>query len=202
MRVLIEDIWRGCVYFFELVQLGARLLRGPDDVSLKPPWSSFRSLELHVRSGGHGKHIIEFFERSLLEKCQHMVTIILAALTYFGFGKPEPDHEECNSVQSSVESEGTLRFHGLEHSRKSKGEDGCPEVVRRHSPGHADFSVRKWEHLCGVGERHRAFARRVKYVEKVDEESDQPKVRVAALGNPETKSRRQQGPAHVWEGEK
>ena len=101
MHVLVEDIRRGGVYFFELVKLGARFLRGPEDVSLKPPWSSFRSLELHVRSGGHGKHIIEFLEGSLLEKCEHIVTIVFAnlrRLTYFRFGKPEPDHEECNSV--------------------------------------------------------------------------------------------------------
>lgn len=199
--VLVKNIWRNDICFLKLVQLRTRLLRGTEDISFKPPWRSLGALKLHMCSGGHGEDIVEFLKTPLLLKVS-ITSSQWPRSTYLCLREPEPNHDKCNCIEERVKAKGALRPHRLKHPRKGQREDRRPEVVRRHRPGHADFSVRKWEHLGGICEWHRTFSRRVKYVEKVNEEGDQAKVRSARVRNPETKAGGEQGPAHVRKSEK
>jgi len=62
--------------------------------------------------------------------------------------------------------------------------------------------VRKREDLCRVGEWHRTFSRRVKYIKEVDEKGDHTQMGGVLDWDPEAEARSEQGPAHVREGEK
>jgi len=112
----VEDVRRGDIYFFKLVQFGARLLRGTEDVSLEEPRRSLGSLELHVRSGGYSKDIVEFFETPLLAKVSIRRSQSLTSSVYLCFREPEPDHDERQSIEASIEAKGTLRLHGRQHA--------------------------------------------------------------------------------------
>lgn len=64
--VFVENVGSSGIDFVKLVQLGTRLFRGAEDVSLEEPRHRLGNLMVHVRPGRHGKDIVEFFERSLL----------------------------------------------------------------------------------------------------------------------------------------
>jgi len=64
--VFVKNVGSSGIDFVKLVQLGARLFRGAEDVSLEEPRHRLGDLMVHVRLGRHRKDIVEFFERSLL----------------------------------------------------------------------------------------------------------------------------------------
>ena len=61
--------------------------------------------------------------------------------------------------------------------------------------------MREWEDLGGVGERHGTFSWGVEGGEEEDEEGDKAKMGCLLLWDDEAKTRCQQGPRHVGEGE-
>jgi len=112
--LFVENVGSRCVDLVKLVQLGARLVCFAEDVSFEEPWHRLGDLEVHVRPGGYGKDIVEFFKRSLLGTISIVwKRSIRRSSTYLCFRKPEPDHDECYSIKGGVETEGTLRPHSL-----------------------------------------------------------------------------------------
>lgn len=79
------------------------------------------------------------------------------------------------------------------------GKEGL--TVCRHSPGHADLSVREGEDFSAIGEGHGALAGRVEGGENEDEERHERDVRSARFVDQETAAGDEQTPGHVGEGE-
>lgn len=114
-----------------MVQLRAYSVLAPENISLEPPRQHLGELILGVRTGGHSEDVIQLFQGPLLRLWQE-----------------EEDQDQCQDIESGIEPKRALSSEPLEHVRESQGEHASPEVVRRDSPGHADFAVRQREDLC------------------------------------------------------
>jgi len=113
-----------------------------EDVRLDPPRQDAADLVAHKPARGDCEDVVELFQSPLL-----------------GLWEEQEDHDERHNVQAGVEAKGADWMHGAEHAWEGDGKDRGPEQARSHSPGHADFAMRQWEHFCRVCERHRTFTR-------------------------------------------
>jgi hypothetical protein len=107
------------VEFVKLRLLQALLAQ---DDCLDPVRHDGSSLVLHVRASRNSKHVIEFFERSLL-RLDRMLANSESLVVNAYLWEPQQNHDECDSVQTSVESECTLWRKGLQHTWESQRQD-------------------------------------------------------------------------------
>ena len=170
----------GTVEVVQRLQFGVLV---PEYVTLDPPWQGFGELVLGVDPRGHSEDVIEFFKCSL-----------------FGLWYKQEDEDQGSKVEPGVESKSTNRVEHLEDTRERDGENGRPEEASGDGPGHADFTMREWENLGGVSERHGAFTWGVEGGEKENEEGNHAKMGSAVLRDDEAKSGCKQSPCHVGEG--
>lgn len=89
-----------------------------------------------------------------------------------GLRHEEVDKEESHDVETGVETKGSGRGQGGEHSRESDREDGRPTQICRDRPSHSLFSLSEREDLSGVGERNGTLSRRINGSEEEDEEGN------------------------------
>lgn len=85
--------------------------------------------------------------------------------------------------------------------RRGKVRDCIRLTVRRHGPGHPDFSMAERKDFSTVRERHRTFSRRIESREDKDEERHERDTRSARLVNQQAEACDQQTPSHVRESE-
>lgn len=107
-------------------------------------------LVTHVLAGADAKHLIKLLERKGL-----------------GLGNEEEDEEPKDSTPSCVPPKRTLdsKGPGERWPRKRQNEVEAPGCCSR--PRHANISDVDRECFGRIGERHGAFARRVKYLEEI-----------------------------------
>lgn len=156
----------------------------PENVALDEPRQPGAGLVPPEATQGHGKDVVEFFERALL-----------------GLRHEEEDHDQGAHVEARVEAECARRGQGRQHAREGDGQNSGPEEARRHGPAHADFSVRQGEDFGRVRERHGSLAGGVEGREDVDEQGDEGEVGGVFFGDVETESAGEQRPSHLGEGE-
>lgn len=160
---------RNFVKFVEL-RLSKTLLA--ENVRLDPVRSNLAGLVLHMRASGHSEDIIQLLKRALLRLRQ-----------------PEEDHPEREEVKTGVEAERSRTPERAQHTWERKSEDGCPEVVCCHCPGHSDFTMREREDLCRICERYWALSRAIEDVKEVNKEGDHSEMGVTAFRNVEAEAR-------------
>ena len=141
------------------------------NVSLEPPRKRLRNLVSDVHAGRHRKDVVQFLKRAL-----------------FSLRYEQEDENQCRNVETCVEGESAHRVEGAKDTRERDGEDGGPEEASRHGPGHANFTMRKWEDFSGVGEWDGPFTGRIEGGEEEDEEGDQAEMGSLLLGNDEAKT--------------
>lgn len=168
----------------EVVELRLRQILLTQDSSPEPVRQNFEQLVTHVGTSRNSKDVVQLLKRTLL-----------------GLRQPEEDHSASQSIHTSVETKGTSSTKSAKLAGEGERNDSGPEIVGGNGPGHTNLTMRKREDFGRVGEGDRTLTRRVESVEQVDEESNQSQVSSRRGRDQETKTRCQQRPAHVGEGE-
>lgn len=154
------------------------------DVAREPPRQRLGHLIAGVRAGGHGKHVVKFFQGAL-----------------FGLGHEEEDQDQCGDVQAGVETKRSDRVERDQEPREGDGENSGPEQAGCHRPTHPDLPMRQREDFGRVRKRDWSLTGRVKGREQEDEECNQAEVSPVVLVNDKTKTGGKQGPSHLRESE-
>ncbi len=115
LRIKQRDVPR--LHLFELVQLWLLQTLPPEDVPLEKVRRRLRDLVLHMRTGRHGKDVIQLLECALL-----------------GLGQPKENHPEGEKVETGVEAKGALGFEGTQDAEECERQHAGPEVVRCDGP--------------------------------------------------------------------
>lgn len=135
-----------------------------------------------------------------------MVTLVSPALimndqtthlfksSLLGFWHEQEYHEERGDVETGIKSESSDFSKRFKNFREGDREHCSPEETCCNCETHANFTVREWENLCGVGERNRPFAGRIKSGEEEYEECNKAKVSFAILRNVKTETCCEEGP--------
>lgn len=156
-----------------------------EDPALEPVRESDAELVAGKLADGNGKDPVEFLEGALL--C---------------LGDPEEDHDECDGVETCVQTKGAHGLQTVEDEGEGGSKDGGPEETCGDGEAHTCLTVGQGEDLGGVGEGHRTLTGGVEGAEHEDEETHQGGSEGASVGGDEgTETGGEEGPCHLGKGE-